>query len=211
MYKGVVLAGGLATRLPNKPLLPLRNHKPAITSGIDFLKRSGVNDVVVVVPPNSAIPRVLASFGYGPRFCVQEHATGVCGAVAAAAPWLNPLSDDDRVVVTYCDNVYGESSKLSKIDASVANGHSVMFIDDPVKSHGLSKYSDGTWVHDSKSNLCVAGWMLLDRRGVELADGAPSTEQLMNCVNGVPIRVDDPEWYDIGTVMTYAAYWEALR
>ena len=44
MIKGIVLAGGLATRLPNKALLPIKNGKPAITSSIDLLLRSGIND-----------------------------------------------------------------------------------------------------------------------------------------------------------------------
>lgn len=211
MYRGVMLAGGLATRLPNKPLLPLRNLKPAITSGLDFFKRSGIDDVYVVIPPSSPIPDVLAAFGYHVKYCVQSTPTGVCGAIAtlqASRPSMVNLNDDDRLIVTYCDNVYDELSVMPEMH-NVASGHSIMYIENEVKSHALSKYNDGVWVHDSKSPWCVAGWMVLDEHARQLAASMTSTEMLLNAAHGVPIRVAAAGWWDIGTIETYSAYWRA--
>ena len=79
MIKGIVLAGGQATRLPNKPLLPLKNGKPVITSGIDLLLRSDIKDIRVIVPPDSVIPAIL-DYTYSStyfKYVIQRAALGV--------------------------------------------------------------------------------------------------------------------------------------
>ena len=70
---GIVLAGGEATRLPNKPLLPMIDGQPVIRSSIDLFKRSNIEEIITVVPPASPIPAVIKEGG----FTIQPKPTGV--------------------------------------------------------------------------------------------------------------------------------------
>jgi len=205
MIKGIVLAGGQATRLPNKPLLPLKNGKPVITSGIDLLLRSDINDIRVIVPPDSVIPSIL-DYAYSSarlKYVVQHTALGVPIAISQMLP-DNLFDFEDKIVVVYCDNVYGHNVKITDVKRI---GHTVIEITDLIKSKSLSRYFRGRWMDVQEGNSCVAGWMVLDRDAIQWAHHYQSTIDFLNHVEAEPIHIDDDSWWDIGTVEAYKEYW----
>ena len=213
--KGVVLAGGLATRLPNKPLLPLRNLRPAITSAIDLFLRSNMKteDIAIVIPEDSPICHVLNIMYENNDFVYieQKQARGVPAAISLVAQELI-LSDAEKFIITYCDNVYDECEQIPKIiiESLATLSHSVISILDDVKSKSLSKYIDGLWVREARTANCIAGWLSITPKIARTACEFNTTEDLLNYHNGTPILMTDFGWWDIGTVNTYRAYLEGL-
>jgi len=209
MLHGIVLAAGDATRLPNKPLLPLKNRKPAITSGIDLLIRSGIEHIIVIVPPKSAIPYVLFELYDQRPFCIieQHQALGVPLAISHILPEVE-FGKDDTAIITYCDNVYGDTFQLGDMPLR-RRAHTVIAVSDSNKAKYLSKYSDGKWLtRDHHELYCVAGNMILDKKAIEMCHHFTTTEQLLNYFEAQPIYIEDKGWWDIGTPSTYAAYWK---
>lgn len=110
--KGVVLAGGLGTRLlpltkvTNKHLLPVYN-KPMIFYPVEALARAGIKDVLVVTGDLSAgdILRLLGNgrqFGLSSlRYAYQEGEGGIADALGLAARFAG----DDSVIVVLGDNI----------------------------------------------------------------------------------------------------------
>lgn len=110
--KGVVLAGGLGTRLrpltkvTNKHLLPVYN-KPMIFYPIEALASAGIEDVMVVTGDLSAgdILRLLGNgreFGFRSlRYAYQEGEGGIADALGLAASFAR----GDKVVVILGDNI----------------------------------------------------------------------------------------------------------
>jgi len=194
MNRGLILAGGLATRLPNKPLLPLRNHKPVITSSIDFFIRSKITPISIVIPSNSIIPLIVKH--YYPNepieYLVQEVPLGVPMAISQLLP-DTALGFEDRVIVAFCDNVYSVELEDPK-----PIGHTVMAIDDPIKSGAL------TWYRGRQ----LAGWMQLDRDAIQWAHHYQDTLEFLKKIDGEAIVIHDPNWWDIGTIKTYEEYWK---
>ena len=204
MNYGLVLAGGLATRLPNKPLLPMRNHEPVIISSIDFLKRSDIKDISVVVPSNSMIPLILKSYCLELSYIEQHSPLGVPKAISL---FPHSLEAGDNLIIVYSDNIYPDDIIA---DTSVCSGsyHSIITIDDPVKNHQLSKYSNGQWLQESASPHCIAGYMSLSDSALEIAHQFKETTTFLNTISADPIRLMTDKWWDIGTVATYREYWE---
>lgn len=205
---GVVLAGGAATRLPNKALLPLRNGKPAVTSAIELLNRSGCGDVVLVVPPCSAIPYVVRSLGHRVRVIEQTEPNGVPAALDALRGLLNyRAAMMTEFVVAYCDNVYGADAHVPS-ELPAVPCHSVMSGLNPSKSKHLARYVNGTWVREAPNGMFVAGWMVLQSRDLLEAAQFNSTEGLLNFLNAEPVQIEDKYWWDIGTPDAYLSYWK---
>lgn len=110
--KGVVLAGGLGTRLlpltkvTNKHLLPVYD-KPMIFYPIEALASAGIEDVLVVTGDKSAgdILRLVGNgrqFGLSSvRYAYQEGEGGIADALGLAAPFAG----GDRIVVILGDNI----------------------------------------------------------------------------------------------------------
>ena len=201
--KGIVLAGGKATRLPNKPLLPMHNGKPVITSGIDFLWHNGVREITVVVPPRSPIKHVLRMwYDRHIDYVVQWEPLGVPQAIAIGA-------QDEPVLVVFCDNVYS----LVRSTIPDLTGHTVMTVDDPIKARDLSKY-DGersAFVHEAASTICLAGFMVVQPDALAVAHHFKDNITFLNAVGAVPFTWSDDEWWDLGTADAYRRYWETFQ
>lgn len=201
---GIVLAGGLATRLPNKALLPLHNGKPAITSGIDFLIANNISDIRIVVPSRSPINHILRMH-YNDKhfeFITQREPLGVPMAISEAD------SRADSIIV-YCDNIYTNLEFL-KPNYSC---HCVQHIEDLEKARHLSKWNDDTnrWQHECVSDWCVAGWMFLTAKDLQAANHFKDTITFLNDIKAQPFALADKNWWDIGTAETYRYYWENFR
>lgn len=112
--KGVVLAGGLGTRLhpltkvTNKHLLPVYN-KPMILYALDILKRSEVTEIMVVCGREHAghFMNFLGSgaeYGLKLSYALQDKNNG---GIADALRYAEDFSDGGNLAVILGDNIFG--------------------------------------------------------------------------------------------------------
>ena len=110
--KGVVLAGGLGTRMhpltkvTNKHLLPIYN-KPMIYYPIRTLVNAGIDEILLVTGGNSA-GDFLRLLGNGKEFGLRHiHYTDQEGegGIAAALSLAEYFADNDKIVVILGDNI----------------------------------------------------------------------------------------------------------
>ena len=116
MIKGVILAGGLGSRLSpltkvtNKHLLPVYN-RPMIYYPLMTLVRAGINDIMIVTGGNNAgdFLRLLGNgkeFGLKEiRYTYQEGEGGIAAALALAEDFI----DNGKIVVILGDNIIEEN------------------------------------------------------------------------------------------------------
>ena len=110
--KGIVLAGGLGTRLmpltkiTNKHLLPIYNE-PMVYYPIKTLINAGINDIMIVTGGNNA-GEFLRLLGNGKQFGLkhisytyQEGEGGIADALSLA----EEFADGDKIVVILGDNI----------------------------------------------------------------------------------------------------------
>src|SRR5215813_11470150 len=118
--KGVVLAGGLGTRLypltkvTNKHLLPVHNQ-PMIYYPIQTLINAGIDDIMIVTGGNSA-GDFLKLLGNGSEFGLQHlnytYQEGE-GGIAAALALAEHFVDREPVCVVLGDNVIERNFRRS--------------------------------------------------------------------------------------------------
>jgi glucose-1-phosphate thymidylyltransferase len=110
--KGVILAGGKATRLRpltyviNKHLLPVYN-KPMIYYPLESMKRAGVEDVLIVTNPEHVgqfidLFNSDTDFGLRLHYEIQEEAGGLSQAVGLASGF----ADGEKLLVILGDNIF---------------------------------------------------------------------------------------------------------
>lgn len=110
--KGIILGGGLGTRLnplteiTNKHLLPV-GKEPMIWHPVRQLILSGITDIMIITSTHH-MGSVVNSLGSGKRFgCeftyrVQEEAGGIAHALSLSRQFAN----DQRIVVLLGDNIF---------------------------------------------------------------------------------------------------------
>ncbi|MDE0484351.1 MAG: sugar phosphate nucleotidyltransferase [Candidatus Poribacteria bacterium] len=115
MLRGVILAGGLGTRLypltkvTSKHLLPVGNE-PMIFHGVRQLTEAGITEILIVTNPSYVgdFVNVLGSgkeFGCEFTYRVQEEAKGIANALALA----EGFAAGGRIVVLLGDNIFESS------------------------------------------------------------------------------------------------------
>lgn len=131
--KGIILAGGLGTRLSpltkitNKHLLPIFD-KPMIYYPIQTLVDAGIQDILIVTGGNNA-GDFLRLLGNGKNFGLKEigytYQEGE-GGIAEALGLAEHFADDDSVIVVLGDNILEkgighavESFKKQKVGAKI--------------------------------------------------------------------------------------------
>lgn len=119
--KGVILAGGTATRLlpltrvTNKHLLPVYD-KPMIFYPIETLKSAGIKDILIITSPHhaGAVFTLLGSgkdFGVNFSYKIQDEPSGIPSAIAIAEGFVG----NDRFVAINGDNILTHSiTKIAK-------------------------------------------------------------------------------------------------
>lgn len=121
--KGVILAGGLGTRLmpltkvTNKCLLPVYN-KPMIYYPIETFVNSGITDILVVCGGN-AVGEFLRILGNGEAFGLkhlhytyQAEPKGIADALGLAEEWAN----NEPIAVILADNIFENDVKNSVLN-----------------------------------------------------------------------------------------------
>ena len=121
--KGIVLAGGLGTRLhpltkvTNKHLLPVHN-KPMIYYPIQALVNAGIDDIMIVTGGNNA-GDFLKLLGNGKEFGLRHinytYQEGE-GGIAAALALAEFFADDDKICIILGDNII-EKNIISAVEA----------------------------------------------------------------------------------------------
>ncbi len=121
--KGVVLAGGLGTRLypmtkvTNKHLLPIYN-KPMIYYPIETLVNAGIDEILIVTGGNNA-GDFLRLLGNGSEFGLKHlnytYQEGE-GGIAAALSLAEYFSDNGKIVVILGDNIF-EKNICASVEA----------------------------------------------------------------------------------------------
>jgi len=136
--KGVILAGGLGTRLhpltkvTNKHLLPVYD-KPMILYPLETLKRSGITDIMIVCGREHAghFMQFLGSgkeFGVELSYALQDTNNG---GIADALSYAETFSEEGPIAVILGDNIFEHDFK--KAVQGFKNGATVFFkkIPDP--------------------------------------------------------------------------------
>lgn len=116
--KGVILAGGLATRLrpltlvTNKHLLPIYN-KPMIYYAIESMVKAGIKEVLITSSPDhsgdfASLLRSGEDFGLKLFYAVQQNPKGgISNAIALA----KEFAQNEKILVILGDNIFNTDLK----------------------------------------------------------------------------------------------------
>lgn len=183
--KGIVLAGGLGSRLypltkvTNKHLLPIYN-KPMIYYPIETLVKAGITDILIVTGGNNAgdFLRLLGSgkeFGSSHlNYTYQEGEGGIADALRLA----RNFADDDDVTVILGDNIIQGSIRHAVENFKTQGGGAKILlkeVDDPER-FGVAEL-DGSRIigieekpEHPKSRYAVTGIYMYDARVFEIIE-----------------------------------------
>jgi glucose-1-phosphate thymidylyltransferase len=171
--KGVILAGGTGSRLApltkttNKHLLPVYD-KQMITYPLETLRKSGIQDILIVSGPGHAGQFLeLLNSGYDMgldiKYAIQEKPLGIAHALWVA----KQFAKGSDVVVILGDNIVEED--ISEDIKSFKGGAKVFLkkVDEP-QHFGVAEISKGKITQiiekptDPKSDLAVIGLYIYD-------------------------------------------------
>lgn len=179
--KGLILAGGKATRLrpltwvTNKHLLPVFN-KPMIYYAIESMQRAGIKDVLITSSAEhlSHFVNLLKSgreFDLRLTYAVQEDAGG---GIAQAIALAEEFSGGDKILVLLGDNIFNHDLKNAVVDfESQEKGAKVFAKRMPTdnKQYGvieLDRHNKVVSIEEKpekpKSDLAQTGIYMYDRR-----------------------------------------------
>ena len=223
MLKGVILAGGLGTRLypltkvTSKHLLPVGNE-PMIFHSVKQLTTAGVTDILIVTNPEY-VGDFVSALGSGKEFgCeftyrVQEEPRGIAHALALA----EGFAGDGKIVVLLGDNIFETAIHQSVNDFQVQQrGARVLLkqVTDP-KRYGVATLNGNRIVaieekpEHPKSDYAVVGVYFYDASVFDIIrtiEPSARGEYEITAVNNAYIRRAQLEysfvhgrWVDAGT------------
>ncbi len=222
--KGIVLAGGLGTRLfpltkvTNKHLLPVYN-KPMIYYPIETLVQAGIQDILIVTGGNNA-GEFLKLLGNGKEFGLNHiHYTYQEGegGIAEALSLAQHFADDDPIAVILGDNIIEGNIKKAVDDYKVqGKGAKIMLkhVDDPHR-FGVAEMDGDKIVsieekpQNPKSEYAVTGIYMYDSDVFNIISGlSPSQRGELEITdvnnyyiqkNSMTYELLDGWWTDAGT------------
>jgi len=177
--KGIILAGGLGTRLSpltkitNKHLLPVYN-KPMIYYPIETLVEAGLDDIIIVTGGQNA-GDFLRLLGNGAQFGLKElHYTYQEGegGIAEALGLAEHFTDEERLVVMLGDNIVEQSIRpYVEVFARQPNGAKILLknVDNP-EEFGVAEVEGDRVIGIEekparpKTNYAVIGVYMYDAR-----------------------------------------------
>jgi len=179
--KGIILAGGNATRLrpltkiTSKQLLPVYN-KPMIFYPIETLARSGIKEMLIIISPQYAghfLNLLGSGRDYGLRFTyeIQEEPRGLADAFIVGEEFMK----GDNVTMILGDNIF-EDEFTEPIKNFKHGGHIfAKEVKDPEKSAVVEFDEKGNVLSivekpkQPKSNYAVPGIYIFDNRAPSFA------------------------------------------
>ena len=223
MLKGVILAGGLGTRLhpltkvTSKHLLPVGNE-PMIFHSVKQLTTAGITDILIVTNPEYVgdFVNTLGSgkdFGCEFTYRVQEEAKGIAHALALA----EGFASGSRTLVLLGDNIF-ETSIQHAVNDFHAQQHGARVllkqVSDPER-YGVATLNGNHIVaieekpEHPKSNYAVVGVYFYDASVFDIirtVEPSARGEYEITAVNNAYIDRDELEyslvhgkWVDAGT------------
>lgn len=178
--KGLILAGGMATRLrpltlvTNKHLLPVYN-KPMIYYPIEAMVRAGIKEVLISSSPDHAgqFASLLKSgeeFGLHLYFTVQDKPGGIAEAIMLA----EDFAKDDKLLVLLGDNIFGHDLKDEVGEIEKQDKGAMIFglrMDTESKQYGVIELDNSGKVlsieekpENPKSDIAQTGIYMYDER-----------------------------------------------
>ncbi len=197
--KGIVLAGGLGTRLlpltkiTNKHLLPVYD-KPMIYYPLQTLINAGIKDIMIVTGGNNA-GEFLRLLGNGRQFGLKDisytYQEGE-GGIAEALGLAEDFADGEKVLIVLGDNVIGkdiirekeefekqkEGAKIlikkvshpENFGVPVLNGDKVIGIEEKPKKPKSQYAVTGIYMYDSRVFDIIKTLERSDRGELEITD-----------------------------------------
>ena len=183
--KGIILAGGSATRLfpitlaVSKQLLPVYD-KPMIYYPLSSLMLAGVREILIITTPHDreAFERVLGDgsrLGLSFDYAVQEQPGGIAQAFLVGAEFIG----DSPIALALGDNIfYGHGFPDSLRNAATAATGATVFaywVNDPERYGVVSFDADGNVEsieekpEKPRSSYAVTGLYFYDNRIVDIA------------------------------------------
>jgi glucose-1-phosphate thymidylyltransferase len=227
--KGVVLAGGLGTRLSpltrvtNKHLLPVY-RKPMVFYPIESLVEAGLEEIMLVTGGNNAgdFLRLLQNgrdFGLSHlHYTYQEGEGGIADALGLCRDFV----DEDRVVVVLGDNIFQNSIREHvEAFAQQARGARILLkeVEDPER-FGVPRFEDDRIVEiiekpaDPPSSYSVTGIYCYDEQVWDVIDGLePSARNELEItdVNNFYVKQGTMEYSVLEGWWTDAGTFESLK
>jgi len=226
--KGIILAGGFATRLnpvtkvTNKHLLPVYN-KPVIYYGIEKLVEIGIDRMMIVTSPQH-VDDFVNLLGSGQDFIskktgkqiqivygIQNEPSGIAEGLWIAKDYVG----DDNCILYLGDNIFEDD--ISEYVKQFQGGALVFLkeVKDPRK-FGVAVLDENNNVlqieekpQNPKSNLAVTGLYVYDNTVFNKMIGQPKSERgeyEITYINNLYIQEGKlkavslkKEWFDIGT------------
>jgi len=233
--KGVILAGGLGTRLQpltrvtNKHLLPVYN-KPMIYYPIECLVNAGIEEIMIVTGGNDA-GDFLRLLGNGREFGLQDlHYTYQEGegGIADALRLAEHFADGGKIIVVLGDNII-EYDIRRAVGDYFAQGRGAKCllkeVPDPER-FGVAEVRDGRIIAieekpaNPRSRLAVIGIYMYDRQVFEIIRTLKPSgrgELEITDVNNVYLQqgtltydVLDGWWTDAGTFSSLDRAWRLI-
>lgn len=220
--KGIILAGGKATRLrpltkiTSKQLLPVYN-KPMIFYPIETLVKAGIKDILIIIAPEYA-GHFLCLLGsgkeFGARFTyeIQEEPRGLADAFLIGENFIGK----DKVTMILGDNIF-VGHDFSKEIKSFKTGATIFAkeVPDPER-YGVAEFDRKMNVlsieekpKKPKSNFAVVGLYCFDNRVVEFAKNLKPSKRgeiEITDLNNIylkkkelKVNIIDGIWEDAGT------------
>ena len=219
--KGIILAGGRATRLrpltaiTSKQLLPVYN-KPMIYYPIETLIKAGIKDILIIIAPDYS-GHFLNLLGDGKEFgahfsyAVQKEPKGLADAFIIGEDFIG----GDSVTMILGDNIFVQD--FSKEIQSFQSGGMIFAkkVDDPERfgvvdfDQNMKALSIEEKPTQPKSNYAVVGLYTYDNHVVEYAKNlkpSPRGEIEITDINNIylkngemKVNIFDTLWEDAGT------------
>jgi glucose-1-phosphate thymidylyltransferase len=219
--KGIILAGGSATRLrpltlvTSKQLLPVYN-KPMIFYPLNTLLKAGIKEILIIIAPEYAghFLHLLGSgkeFGAKLTYEVQEKPRGLADAFIIGEDFM----DNDSVTMILGDNIFG--CEVSEDIKSFKSGGRVFAkkVPDPQR-YGVVRFDEQNKAVEIKekpqqwiSDYALVGLYIFDKRVCQFAkEVKPSARGEIEIVDlhnrylelgELDVRSVNGEWFDAGT------------
>ncbi len=192
--KGIILAGGLATRLrpltwvTNKHLLPVYN-KPMIYFPLESMKKAGITEVLVTSSPDHAghfanLLRAGEEFGLKLYYAVQKNPKG---GIADAMLLAEQFCNNEKLLVLLGDNIFGyDLSKSVQSMEAREKGAKIFGIEMPTETrqYGVIEMNEHGKVisieekpEHPKSKIAQTGIYMYDQRVFEFIKGLSASER----------------------------------
>lgn len=226
--KGVILAGGLGTRLrpltsvTNKHLLPVYD-KPMVYYPIEALVQAGIRDILLVTGGNSA-GDFLRLLGNGEEFGLERLSYAYQkgeGGIADALSLARPFAERSKICVILGDNLV-ERSIQPAVDAFRAQekGGKILIkeVEDPER-FGVAELDGDKVVNivekpkNPKSNYAVTGIYMYDAHVFDFIEGLEPSERgelEITDVNNMYIREGTLTWEKLEGWWTDAGTFDSL-